>query len=144
MAKLQSTVAGNLSAYLAEGELADAYPMVLFEQLRAHVEELQIELSMIVHALYVTPSGGYRFRKFFVDDRPEAVESYRQIATAFCCTAFRQAPELVEAIGLVSGRKYQFAMQACSPHLAVDYLRLVRDCWLDAQSGSCPAPVATA
>ncbi|GAB2722865.1 hypothetical protein ACFQWB_04020 [Paenibacillus thermoaerophilus] len=125
----RTRVAENLAAFLTDGEPEDAYPMVLFEQHRAFVDELNVEMTMIVHALDVTAAGGYRMRKFAVDERPEVIHAYRHLATAFCFFAFGKIPEIIEALGVLSGRRYTFVPDMTSLDPAVDFIRILRDSW---------------
>lgn len=136
-----SRLSGTLTA-----QPADMKPLVLYESMRTHIAELDIDLSLIIQVLYAEHNrcgAPYVVQKFVVDEDEGVISAFQHLAVAFCRAAFGSLPGKIETLCLMSGHKYTLEPDERHVRQALDYLRLLRD-WLPEQQAAAEAGAAYA
>ena len=143
---VRRTVLSRLAALLTR-QPASMKPLVLYESLRAHIAELDIDLSLIIQVLYADESSdgspSYVIQKFVVDENEQVIRAFEHLAVAFCRAAFGALPGKIETLCLLSGHKYTLEPDERHVAQALDYVRLLRD-WLPERHAAAEAEAGCA
>ncbi|MBH5318703.1 hypothetical protein I6N90_12930 [Paenibacillus sp. GSMTC-2017] len=125
--QVRHTVNAHLLSFLTHHVASK--PIMLFEPSTIHIEELGMELAQNLHVVATLDDhiqGEYIVQKFIVDETPESLELYKHMTTAFGMSAFKRLPERIEALSLISGKRYMWRPDMESWKQSLDYMRLVK------------------
>ncbi|MFD0589525.1 hypothetical protein ACFQZE_16170 [Paenibacillus sp. GCM10027627] len=125
--QVRCMVMDHLLAFLQMHPLKNV--MVLFEQMTAYIEELDMEMVQNFHI--VAFDGGdasehYNVQKYVVEEGEEALELYARMTTLFCMSAFGRLPVQIEAFSLLSGKRYAWAPNYRFWRESLDYMALIK------------------
>jgi CRISPR/Cas system-associated exonuclease Cas4 (RecB family) len=98
-----ASVANHLTSNLLK-ERESKPPVILFETLRTHSKQLQLDLSMTFHVVQ-WGAESLIIQKYLVDESLDKFTGYRHMALLFSEEAFERTPEKIELISLLSGKK---------------------------------------
>ncbi|WP_132415670.1 hypothetical protein [Paenibacillus albiflavus] len=94
------------------------------ESMSVHVEELELELSIMFH-LIEKKDDSFLLRKYFVTDEPDVIQAYFHMSTVFSYLAFDHIPDRIEAVSLLNGKSYTFTPDFSKIQASLDYLNLL-------------------
>lgn len=126
--QMKRTVVENLALFLLGGACAET-PILTFEQLTPYVEELDMELSQIFHAIAGDGSGdagGYIVQKFAVDADREALTLFFHMTSVVCMNAFERLPSRIEVLSVLEGKRLSFVPTEASLEQSYDYMYLIK------------------
>jgi Txe/YoeB family toxin of Txe-Axe toxin-antitoxin module len=126
---LKRKVADNLSRHLVH-ENRFQYPIMLFEQWKTRIHQLNADMSIIFQVVLGVPGASpssFAIQKFIVEDNKPIIDSFFHMASLFCLNAFARLPEYMEVISAVSGKNYVHYPSEKKIGQSLDYMRLIRD-----------------
>lgn len=104
-------------------------PMVLFEKYTVYIDQLDMELEQTLHivaSVGLDDRASYIVQKFVVDDDPQTLELFARMTTVFGTAAFRRMPERIEALSLLSGKRYILKPDRRFFQQSMSYMHLVK------------------
>ncbi|RCW47822.1 hypothetical protein [Paenibacillus prosopidis] len=126
--QMKQAVISNLGAFLVEEQCCST-PIILFEQLTAYVDELDMELSQIFHVVSADAEGAaddFIVQKFAVDMDADSLDLMFHMTSVFCANAFEKLPARIEVLSLLSGKRILFKPDAASLKRSYDFMYLVK------------------
>lgn len=128
------SVISNLTAFLVD-EKCCSTPIIVFEQLTAYVEELDMELSQIFHLVSADEAGGvsdYIIQKFVADENKDTLDLLYHMTSVFCASAFGKLPSRIEVLSVLNGNRQLFVPNEATLEQSLDYMQLVKSLLPDA------------
>lgn len=126
--QMKQAVISNLGAFLVD-EPCCSTPIILFEQLTAYIDELDMELSQIFHVVSEDAEGAaddFIVQKFAVDTDADSLDLLFHMTSVFCANAFEKLPARIEVLSLLSGKRILFKPDAASLKRSYDFMYLVK------------------
>lgn len=118
--------------------------MILFEKFTVYIEELDMELEQKLHIAAGSGSSqhpdtkeSYVVQKFIVDESAGSLELYARMTTVFRMGAFHQLPTRIEALALLSGKRYVWEPNVSFWRESLDNMRLAKSLLLS-PTPACP------
>lgn len=107
------------------------YPVALYEKWDAEITGLDIQLSLIVQAVWQDRGNPQQMKvqKFLVEDDGEIVDAFVHMVNVFWHSAFGRSPGEIEVYALLDGSRHSFAGESLSLSKSVDYVNLLVDAW---------------
>lgn len=136
--KVYNLILENLT--LVTGMMIYDYPVALYENWSTVITELEMELSLIVQAVWQERGNSMQMKvqKFLVEDDPEVVDAFVHLVNVFWHSAFGCPPGEIEVYALLEGRRYSFTGESLILSKSEDYLSLLVDAWeKEVQGGDC-------
>jgi hypothetical protein len=126
--QIKQAVITNLCTFLVD-EPCSSTPIILFEQLTAYVDGLDMELSQIFHMVSADAEGAaddYIVQKFAVDTDADSLDLLFHMTSVFCANAFEKLPTRIEVLSLLSGKRFSFKPDEASLERSYDFMYLVK------------------
>lgn len=126
--QMKHAVISNLGEFLVD-EPCCSTPIILFEQLTAYVDELDMELSQIFHVVSADAEGAaddFIAQKFAVDTDADSLDLLFHMTSVFCANAFEKLPARIEVLSLLSGKRFLFKPDEASLKRSYDFMYLVK------------------
>lgn len=123
---------------LVTGMMIYDYPVALYENWKTEVTELDIQLSLIVQAVWQQRGNPLQMKvqKFLVEEDEGIVDAFVHMVNVFWHSAFGCPPEEIEVCALLEGHRYSFAGESLSLSKSSDYVSLLVTAWeREAQGG---------
>ncbi|MEC0229472.1 hypothetical protein [Paenibacillus alba] len=117
-------------------------PLMLFENMNVYVKELDIRLSMIIQVMEPSERS-FHIHKYVMNPCQAALELFTHMSVIFCYEAFGQLPEQLYIYRLMSGERQSLAARDYNLSQSMDYLRLVKEVYMESRSCSCCSPAAS-
>lgn len=116
---------------LVTGMMIYDYPVALYENWQTEVPGLDMQLSLIVQAVWQQRGNPLQMKvqKFLVEDDPEVVDAFVHLVNVFWHSAFGCPPGEIEVYTLLEGRRYSFAGESLSLSKSSDYVNLLVTAW---------------
>lgn len=126
--QIKQAVISNLGKFLVD-ESCCSTPIILFEQVTAYVDKLDMELSQIFHLVSADAEGAagdYIVQKFAVDVDTDSLDLLFHTTSVFCVNAFEKLPARIEVLSLLSGKRILFKPDEASLKRSYDFMYLVK------------------
>ncbi|MGM0882245.1 MAG: hypothetical protein ACQEXQ_14545 [Bacillota bacterium] len=126
--QMKQAVISNLGTFLVD-EPCCSTPIILFEQLTAYVDELDMELSQIFHVVSADAEGAaddFIIHKFAVDTDADSLDLLFHMTSVFCANAFEKLPSRIEVLSLLGGKRILFKPDEASLKRSYDFMYLVK------------------
>lgn len=129
-------VAAKITDYLMQNLTAESDktpPLFLFEKFRAHIQELDVDLSLTFDVAEWS-SSSFVVKKYLVEAKEDMLKLYYYLTVVFSEKVFQKIPERIEVITLLDGKKHSFFPSAETIDEIASYLQVMKY-FLDNTSG---------